>query len=582
VRVHKGKALLAGVAAIALGLTACSSSGSGGGGGGGAADAGKKGTGAFADCVKNPNTCNSGTTKPGGTIRYVLEKTIPGWNQVFTDSNVFELAEVEDGIFPNVFNSIPSLVPDLNKDMMVSADSSTKGTTQTIVYKIAPNAVWSDGVPINFDDFKYMKDTSDGTTCPKCGAASAAGYNDIASMTPSDNGKTVTLTMKKPFADWQAMFGPILPAHIAKENGNDGTAAGLNTSFQWLDKNVPTVSGGPMMITDYKKDVSVTEKPNPKWYGKTKSSLDSLIFRIITDQTQEPTVFQNHEADGGYPQPNADLVNQINGIQGLQTFLGKGLVWEHFDFNEKNKFLSDKQLRLAVFTAINRKDIIARTIGQFVNGATTIDNHMYVPGQPGYQDNVTSTGQGSGDVAKAKDILTKAGYKGVGTALKTPTGDAVTFRCTYSAGNTNRKTECESVQTTLKQLGINITLKTTTDLHELGTGDFDMIVFAWQGAPYVVAGAQQIWELKGGADYGSNNDPAVESAINKAAESTDPAEIQKLMNQADQALTADAYVLPLYQKPSFTVATTNLVNMRDNDTSFGPPYNVQEWGQKAS
>ena len=50
--------------------------------------------------------------------------------------------------------------------------------------------------------------------------------------------------------------------------------------------------------------------PNPKWYGKTKPSLDKLIFRIITDQTQEPTALQNNEVQAIYPQPNADLVTR--------------------------------------------------------------------------------------------------------------------------------------------------------------------------------------------------------------------------------------------------------------------------------
>jgi peptide/nickel transport system substrate-binding protein len=207
---------------------------------------------------------------------------------------------------------------------------------------------------------------------------------------------------------------------------------------------------------------------------------------------------------------------------------------------------------------------------------------MYVPGQPGYEDNVTDTGQGSGDIAKAKDILTKAGYTGVGSSLKTKDGKTVTFRCTYSEGNTNRQTECEIVQNTCKQLGINVTLKTTTDLSELGTGNFDMIVFAWVGTPFVVAGAQQIWELKGGADYGFNNDPAAEKAINDAAVTTDPAKIQQLMNQADKLINADAYSLPLYQKPVMIAIANNLVNIRDNATNYGPPWNTQEWGVKAS
>jgi peptide/nickel transport system substrate-binding protein len=591
VRFHNGKALLAGVAALALGLTACSSSGGGGGSNGsksnnepqpnGAVTAGTHGTGGFLKCATEPTTCNSGSTKPGGTISYVLEKTIPGWNQVYTVSNVFEVAEAEDGVFPGAYLAGSDLKPFLNTDLMDSANSTQAGAVQTIVYKIKQNAVWNDGQPINFDDFKYLKDVSDGTTCPKCGAASSSGYSQITSMAGSDGGKTVTVQMK-PFADWQSMFGALLPAHIAAQHGGTDTATNLNTSFQWFDKNVPTWSGGPMMISSYTKDTSITEVPNPKWYGKTKSSLDKLIFRIITDQTQEPIALRNNEVQAIYPQPSADLVSQVQGIQNVQSYLGKGLVWEHFDFNEKNAFLKDKQLRTAIFQAINRKDIISRTIGQFVPGAAPLGNHIYVPGQPGYQDNVTASGQGAGDVAKAKQTLTAAGYTGVGTALKTSGGQAVTFRCTYSAGNTNRQTECQEVQNTLKTLGITVTLKTTTDLSELGTGNFDMIVFAWVGTPFVVAGAQQIYELKGGADYGFNNDPQEESLINQAAGTTDLPKVQSLLNQADKLLVADAYSLPLYQKPTFLAAYNNIVNIRDNATSSGPPVNVQDWGIKAS
>ncbi|HZC74265.1 MAG TPA: ABC transporter substrate-binding protein, partial [Jatrophihabitans sp.] len=211
-----------------------------------------------------------------------------------------------------------------------------------------------------------------------------------------------------------------------------------------------------------------------------------------------------------------------------------------------------------------------------------LGNHMYVPGQDGYQDNVTSTGQGSGDVAKAKQILTDAGYKGVGSSLMTSDGKHVAFRCTYSEGNAYRLTECQIAQRTLKELGIDVTLKTTPDLGELGTGDFDMIVFAWVGTPFVVTGAQQIYELHGGGDYGFNNDPAAEKLINEAATSIDPPTIQSKLNEADKLITADAYSLPLYQKPTYLAAYDNIVNLRDNATSSGPPVNIQEWGIKAS
>ena len=578
-KVHKGRALVAAAAAILLGLTACSTSS--GGGGGSTDTSGTKGTGNLADCGTNPNTCNSGKTQQGGSMTYVLEKTIPGWNQVFTNSNVFEVAEVEDGILPGVYLAGSDLKPFLNTNMMASAEQ-TKANPQTLVYKIKPNAVWDDGQPIDFSDFKYLKDVSDGTTCPKCGAASSAGYNAIQSMTSSDNGKTVTVVMKTPFADWQSMFGALLPAHIAAQHGGTSGATGLNASFQWFDKNVPTYSGGPYKISGYVKDQSITEVPNPKWYGSPKPALSKLVFRIITDQTQEPTALQNNEVQAIYPQPNQDLVDAVSKIQGVSTYIGKGLVWEHFDFNEKNQFLKDQTLRTAIFTAINRQDIINRTIGSFVAGAKPLGNHMYVPGQPGYKDNVTSTKQGSGDVDAAKKMLTDAGYKGVGSNLMTPSGQHVQFRCTYSEGNANRQTECQVVQTTLKELGIDVTLKTTSDLSELGTGDFDMIVFAWVGTPFIVASAQQIYELKGGADYGYNDDPAAEKLINEAAVTTDQTKVQDLMNQADVLITKDAYSLPLYQKPTYLAVYNKYVNIRDNATASGPPVNVQEWGVKAS
>ena len=603
--VHKvfgARAALAGATALALVLTACSGSSGGGGGSTGGSTGGTtpttgtsggssssnpvssgegtKGTGAFVDCATQANTCNSGTPTAGGTLTYVLEKTIPGWNLLLSTSNVFELNEVEDGLFPQVYIATPDLKAKLNTDLMVSA-TQTKTSPQTIVYKVKPNAVWNDGTPIDFKDFEYTKLTSDGTACPKCGAASTAGYSSIKSMKSSQGGKTITVVMKTPFADWQSMFGQLLPAHIAAQHGGTSGAAGLQASFTWFDKNVPTWSGGPMMIKSYSKNTSVTEVPNPKWYGATKSTLSSLVFRIITDQTQEPTALQNHEVDAIYPQPSQDLVDNVSQIQGVSTYLGKGLNWEHLDFNEKNQFLSDKVLRTAIFTAINREDIIKRTVGAFVPGVQPLNSRMYVPGQAGYEDNFSSSGQGSGNVDKAKSMLTAAGYTGVGSALKTKAGQAVSFRCTYSAGNVNRQQICEVVQATCKQLGINVTLKTTTDLSELGTGDYDMIVFAWTGTPFPVAGAQQIWELKGGADFGANNDPAAEKLINKAATQTTPSAEAKYLNEADKLITKDAYVMPLFQKPTYLAAYQNVVNMRDDATSSGPPYNVQEWGVKS-
>jgi peptide/nickel transport system substrate-binding protein len=582
VRVHKGKALVAGLAALAIALTGCGSSKGGKGGGGNVDTSGTKGTGMFVDCAKSPNDCNSGKTKKGGTLTYTLEKTIAGWDINTSNSNTFEFAEVMDGVVPGAFTANPDLKPVPNSDMMTSADQ-TKTSPQTLVYKIKPEAIWSDGQPIDVKDFQYQKDTSDGTTCKDCTPASTAGYDQIASLTGSDNGKTVTVVMKKPYSDWRSMFGNLYPAHIAAQHGDITTSAGLAASLTWLDKTQPTYSSGPYKVQAAVKDTSVTEVPNPRWYGKVKPSLDKLVFRIITEQTQEVPALQNNEVQAIYPQPNSDIVTAVGGLQGIDSYLGHGLVWEHLDFNTTGAVLSDKVLRTAIFTAVNRQAVIDKTIGQFVPGAKPLNNHMYVPGQPGYKDNLTATGQGSGDLAKAKKMLTDAGYTGVGSVLKNRSGAAVSIRCSFTAGNQLRQQTCQLLQSQLGALGVTVKPTPLDDLGgTLSSGDFDLIIFAWVGTPFVVSGAQQIFKLKGGSDYGKNNDPAMEAKLDAASTETDSTKVQDDMNQADVMLTADAYNLPMFQKPTFLAAYSNIVNIHDNATSVGPPYNVESWGIRAS
>ena len=110
---------------------------------------------------------------------------------------------------------------------MTSA-SVVKTNPQTIVYQINPKAVWSDGVPISASDFIYnwqaqsgnpkFKDVGGKPFLP----AATSGYSQIASVTGSDGGKTVTVVFSKPYGDWQSLFSqatPLLPAHIAQKDG---------------------------------------------------------------------------------------------------------------------------------------------------------------------------------------------------------------------------------------------------------------------------------------------------------------------------------------------------------------------------
>ncbi|MEU4667006.1 ABC transporter family substrate-binding protein [Amycolatopsis sp. NPDC023774] len=564
------------VAGAALLLSACG----GGGGGNSAVQTGQ----AFADCDKNVNTCNSATAdqlQQGGDVTYAIEKNIPNWNVTSAEGNVFETGMVTKGILPYTFYATPDLKPVLNKDFVESADV-TSTNPQVVVYKINPKASWDDGTPLSADDFIYNWKVQNGKDCPDCAPATTSGYDQVQSVVGSDNGKTVTVTFSKPFTDWRQLWsssGAMYPAHLAKQHGDTNTPAGLASSYKWFGDTVPTWSGGPFKISKFVNNQSVTEVPNDKYWG-TKPLLSSVIFRVITDATQEPTALQNNEVQVIYPQPQVDLVNQVKNMPNISSYIGLGLTWEHFDFNLKTPALADKTLRQALFTAVNRKDMIAKTVGQFTNKVEPLNNHNFMPQQQGFKDVISSTGQGTGDIEKAKKLLTDAGYTITGGQLKDKSGKNVgPFRIRYTVGNQIRQDECELFAQAAKQLGVTVNVSPTDDLGDTTTnGDYDIIVFAWVSSPFPFAGAVQNWVTGQGSNYGKYSNPQVDSLIAEANAETDQAKATDLLNQADQIMSNDAYVLPLYQKPTFIAASDKIANIRNNSTLDAPVYNMAEWG----
>ncbi|MGH3695829.1 MAG: ABC transporter family substrate-binding protein [Pseudonocardiaceae bacterium] len=577
--IRRAIALVAGLTVV---LAGC-------GGGPGTGGDGQRLTGTvFATCAESPNTCNSaepGKLRQGGQLVYAIEKNIPNWNLLSSEGNVQETGWVLAGLLPRAFVTLPDLTVAMNEDLLDSV-KVTNANPQTMVYKIKNAAVWSDGTPITANDFIYNWRVQNGRDCPSCTPATTTGFDQITSVVGSEAGKTVTVTLSKPFADWKQNWGsgsPLYPAHIAAQHGDINTPQGRAASYTWFGKNVPIYSGGPYQIEKFTNNESVTLVPNPKWYGP-RPKLDRLIYRIITDARQEPTALGNREVQVIYPQPQIDQVQQVRKIPGVSSFVGFGLSWEHFDLNLANPFLVDPVLRTAIFTAVDRQAIINKTVGQFTDKIKPLNSHNFVPQQSGYEDVVTETGQGSGNLVRAKQILGAAGYKLDGGQLKTPLGLPVApMRIRYTVGNQVRQVECELFAQQVKQLGITVDVVSTDDLGAtLSQGDYDAIVFAWVATPFPYSGAVQLWVTGQGSNFGRYSNPDVDRLIATAASSTDEVLARETLNQADRRMTRDAYVLPLYQKPTFVALYDDVANVRNNSSLDGPQYNIAQWGFRAT
>jgi peptide/nickel transport system substrate-binding protein len=536
----------------------------------------------FATCETNPNGCNSGPTKPGGSIVVALEKKIQNWNTHDADGNTFETGEVMNGLLPSPYVAQPNNSVAWNQDLLVEEPKLSSTSPQTVQYKLRPEAVWDDGTPISAKDFIYYWKALNGTDCPDCTPASTTGYELIKSIEGADNDKTVTVTFKdgETYPDWKGLF-VLWPAHIAAQQGDLNTPAGILKAFEFF-KGTPTFSGWAYKFQEYVKDVSVTLVPNPKWYGKSKVALEKITFRIIEDQAQQTPALQNKEVSMLISQPNADMVQKVQAMPGVNYHLSAGPTWEHIDLNNKNTSLADVELRKAIFTAVNRQDIINKTIGPFFPSGKPLNNHNFMPAAPGYKDVITPTGQGAGNVDAAKKILNDAGYKIEGDKLIGKNGQPVPpIRFRYTTGNQLRAQTGEIIQSQLKAIGIELKIEPTPSLgNTLSTGDYDMIIFAWVGTPFA-ADNKALWHTDGGSNYNKWSNKEADALLDQAAKELDETKMRDLFNQADEIMAKEANVLPLYQKPVFIAVYSDYIEIRNNPTAAGPTYNIEKWGLKA-
>jgi peptide/nickel transport system substrate-binding protein len=566
---------------LAIGLAGCGGSSSGSV----AADVSLAGTPAA-------DSFNSADVQTGGQVIWTIGSAVGNWNLLSAAGDTFDGRQVLNGVYPSTFIANPSYAVTMNSDLLDSA-TQTASSPQTVVYRIKPNAVWSDGAPIDADDFVYAWRVQSGAEAGIGTGGGSVGYERIKSVTGSDGGKTVTVVFRTPFPDWKSLFGPLYPAHIAKQHGDDAA------SFAWFGAHVPTVSGGPFTVgTVASNGTTVVLDRNARYYGAA-AKLDRVVFRTVADSSQESAALRNRQVDGIYPQPGLRLVDQVKNLGGAVTYrLDSGPQFEHIDFNLRNPALGDaawgRTLRTAMFTAYDRDDVLSKTVKQLQPTATTLDNRMFVPNQSGYRDDVASAGLGTGDIAKAQKLLTDAGFSNAtaGGRLTAPDGTAIpSFSMRYALGEQLRQAECDLFAADMARLGITVAVSPTEDIGATlaaggsgGSGDdgYDIVALNGTAMPFPASADQAQYVTGGRGNYGGYSNAKVDGWLAAAVTSSDQGTVAADLDQADAQISADAYTLPLYQMPTLIAFDPRLGNVRDNGTAAGPTYNIQQWGLRTT
>jgi peptide/nickel transport system substrate-binding protein len=533
----------------------------------------------------------------GGQAVYGFETAVPqNLFPYIAAGNSVATAYAEIRVLPTPFRTFPDFTIKPDAELVVGEPTNEKvNGKQVVTYKINPAAVWSDGDPLDAKDFEFTyrvlrsSDPADGG-CPDL--ISTTGYDQMASVEGADNDKTVTVTYDKPFSDWKSMFAPILPQHVMDKTDPKANCAAVVKGWPTAE-GVP-VSAGPFTLDKAGIDVNkqvLTLARNEKYWGE-KPKLDRIILQGIgNDPGVTVKALRNNEIQVAYPQPQLDLVKNIKDLEPTITSKTNfGLSFEHIDFNTKDKLLGQKVIREAITLALNRPDIVAKTVGQFDTRAKVLNNRYFVNNQPEYED--TSGGKyDQQDIAKAQSLLEGAGFAKGADGIYAKGGDRMSFEMMTTQANPLRSNTIDVIAAQLKEAGIEIKKFLNPDIfagkekpRSLEGGQFQIALFAWVSSPYV-SGNQAIYATPKGENIGQNysraGNPKVDALFPQINAATEQSEVKELGNQVDTLLWEDLYTVPLYQKPTFIAYNSNYTGIVENATNAGPLWDATKWARKA-
>ncbi len=600
---RRGRSALALVAASALVFAACGSDDNSGGTAGDSTDA-PSGSDAPAATDGTTDTTVAGEGDGGATaegIAYGNAQEFSNYNNNLGTSNSVKNSIVLNQVQPSPYNFAgPTGGLELDTELMDSVELISEDP-QTVEYVVNADAVWSDGEPIDCDDFQLQYYANNGAYFQLDDAGEpvidaetesevflfdlvgTSGYESIDTLACSEDGKTITATYSEPFADWQSLFGGQIPAHvIERESGVDDLVAAFeaddiesitaiadtyNTLYTVNPGEINTdtmLSGGKFAIGAWEAGASVTLTPNEAYWGTPAEG--PVVIRIIAEEAQAQAL-ANGEINAMDPQPSVDLIGQLDGIDGVVVETGAQYIWEHFDFNFNSDIWSDIQVREAFAKCLPRQQIVEALIQPVDATAEVLNNRWIQPFEEGYQDN--SGGVSELDLAAAQALLDASGV-----AQPVP----VRLGWFDNGGNQRRTDQVALTIESCNQIGFDIQdagSETFFDV-ELAAGDWDLAMFAWAGSP-LKSGAVSTYQLGAGNNVGNIDIPEMEPLLAEMLVTTDPQTQIDLANQIDTILWENLATIPVFSFPGVVAYTDNAGNIVYNPSQNGLTWNAASW-----
>jgi peptide/nickel transport system substrate-binding protein len=536
-------------AALVAGLTitGCSSSEQQAPPAGGNAEVGK---------TNDINPADPATLRQGGNLRLALTEYPSNFNTLHIDGNQADSGAMLRATMPRAFRVASDGSTTVNTDYFTNVELTSE-SPQVVTYTINPKAVWSDGAPITWEDIASQINATSGKN-KDFRMASPNGADRVEKVTRGVDDRQAVVTFAKPFSEWRGMFAGntmLLPKSMTSdpEVFNKGQ----------LDR--PGPSAGPFTITKLDRTAQrITLTRNDKWWGN-RPLLDSITYLVLDDAARLPALQSNTiDATGVVSLPELTTARNTAGITIRRA---PSPSWYHFTFNgAPGSILSDKALRLAVAKGIDRQAIANVTQRGLVDKPFPLNNHIYVAGQEGYQDNSAPV---AFDPEKAKQELDALGWRLNGQFREKDGRQLVIRDVLYDADTT--KQVAQIAQNSLAQIGVKLELDAKGGggffTNYIIPGDFDIAQFSWVGDAFSLCCLNQIYTTNAESNFGKISSPEIDAKAEATFDELDPAKARELANELDKMIFEIGFSLPLFQSAGNLAVRSNVTSMSPRSAS---------------
>ena len=336
----------------------------------------------------------------------------------------------DKGLLHWVFNGLVRFKPGTSSPDTIEADIAESWTTN------ATATEWTfklrQGVQChhNYGEFTSADAVySIKRAATKATSSFANDYAAIDDVTAPDK-YTVVIKLKSPI--------PGFLGYVANYHGGNQVCMKAAEELKDGFSRKP-VGTGPFEFADYQAQQFVKLKAHDKYF-RGKPALDEIVHRYIPSDATRDLAYQSGEVDLIYGKQDQTWVQRMKTLPNTVVGVMEPAELSGLYLNTKVKPLDDIRVRQAIAHAIDRAQLVAFKGALVVRPSVSV-----VPS--GYLGTDEKAPQYALDIAKAKALLTEAGY---------PNGLTVKTIHTTLPG---MQTTIEAVQAQLKKAGITLDIE---------------------------------------------------------------------------------------------------------------------------